>query len=426
MAGLRETHPDIAQEFQSGKFTIQKTRNTFSAIAIDQAHEQNNGAVKGDGGAIGLTQNPDLLRRWAVAGPELARLICEFEASMVSNEQENKHNHHHEQTKSIQSTFTRQVQSLVEVMDVMGNPFSDDTKELYRLDTKEIAEKCVVKAINDIEKIGQDQYDEYVTERFLGKKPISHPIKKNKLPLFRNPPIRQQSKTKQRFASLKNDCTLFSRLYIACQTRDGDLKEFFKHENQSYPPSLSVHGSLRLGKKSDLLGCLEDLAETSGVEAETDTIILDGAAIVNMVTPGTAKTFDDYALTVFVPYIQGQLQRANRVDIVWDTYTQDSLKAHTRKQRGEGTRRKVQGSVVMPTKWQQFLRVNESKTKLFAFLAHHIAKIETKKLLVTTLGSGILSNHPQDTSNLAAMKRQTAICGRCSKIMVREALPSAQ
>ena len=102
--------------------------------------------------------------------------------------------------------------------------------------------------------------------------------------------------------SLKNDCTLFSRLYIACQTRDGDLKEFFKHENQSYPPSLSVHGSLRLGKKSDLLGCLEDLAETS-VEAETDTIILDGA--------GTAKTFDDYA---FIPYIQGQLQRPNRVD----------------------------------------------------------------------------------------------------------------
>jgi len=45
-------------------------------------HEQNNATLKGDGGTVGLTQNPEAFRRWSVAGHEMARLIAEFEFSM--------------------------------------------------------------------------------------------------------------------------------------------------------------------------------------------------------------------------------------------------------------------------------------------------------------------------------------------------------
>ena len=34
---------------------------------------------------------------------------------------------------------------------------------------------------------------------------------------------------------LKDDCRLFSQLFIYCQSRECDLQEFFKHENQSFP-----------------------------------------------------------------------------------------------------------------------------------------------------------------------------------------------
>ena len=37
--------------------------------------EQSNAAVKSDGGAVGLTQSPEALRRWLGAGPEVVRLI---------------------------------------------------------------------------------------------------------------------------------------------------------------------------------------------------------------------------------------------------------------------------------------------------------------------------------------------------------------
>lgn len=42
------------------------------------------------------------------------------------------------------------------------------------------------------------------------------------------------------------------------------------------------------------------------------------------------KTFKDYAECVFVPYLKRQLVHVARVDVVWDAYKADSLKAHTR------------------------------------------------------------------------------------------------
>ena len=55
---LKNAHPGIFMEFTQGHFTVQKTTKAFSAIALDQNHEQLNCMIKGDGGAIGLTENP--------------------------------------------------------------------------------------------------------------------------------------------------------------------------------------------------------------------------------------------------------------------------------------------------------------------------------------------------------------------------------
>ncbi len=75
MVTLAHLHPNIYTEFVMGNFTVRKTDHSFSNIAIDQAHEQNNAVVKNDGGAIGLTESPAALQRWMVSGPEMAGLI---------------------------------------------------------------------------------------------------------------------------------------------------------------------------------------------------------------------------------------------------------------------------------------------------------------------------------------------------------------
>lgn len=52
----------------------------------------------------------------------------------------------------------------------------------------------------------------------------------------------QSQKKKAQILALKTNCTLFSRLYIACQRTDGNLDEFFSYENQTWPSALGQKG----------------------------------------------------------------------------------------------------------------------------------------------------------------------------------------
>ena len=84
-------------------------------------------------------------------------------------------------------------------------------------------------------------------------KSLNDVIRCNKLPLFSATRTKTFLNSKQQLAYVKNDSELFSRLYIACQTRDGNLDEFFKHENSAYPPALSQDGQVSFGTKADVL-----------------------------------------------------------------------------------------------------------------------------------------------------------------------------
>ena len=49
MVMLQAKCPYVYREFQRGAFTAKKTKRPFSAISLDQAREQVNALVKGDG-----------------------------------------------------------------------------------------------------------------------------------------------------------------------------------------------------------------------------------------------------------------------------------------------------------------------------------------------------------------------------------------
>ena len=60
---------------------------------------------------------------------------------------------------------------------------------------------------------------------------------------------------------------------------------------------------------------------------------------------------------------------ADRVDVAFDTYKEQSLKTATRVKRGKDVRRKVQENSVEPTNWKDFLHLDQNKTELFHFLS---------------------------------------------------------
>ena len=339
MESLDTKLPNLAAQFRKGHFVVNKTNWSFSALPIDHAHEQNNKIVKGDGGAIGLTESPTQLMRWMVSGPEMSRIINEFEVSqeLLKSTSDDRKHRHHEETRGVQSTFQSEVLSLSNVISEMGNPFLDQSGDLLILDTRDIMDATVVKSVKS-----QKQFQEFCTIR-LDERKISlfDVIKRNKIQLFSSPPApKETTKDNMKIASLKSNCSLFSRLYISCQVREGDLDSFFTHENQNYPPSLSQYGTLRSGNKSDLLFCLERLCPAKAEKPSVDVLLLDWAAIVNMLKPtGACKTFAEYSQFVFIPYITRELESVKRVDVVWDRYLSNSLKDSTRRKRGNGSRR---------------------------------------------------------------------------------------
>ena len=111
MVNLIKTHPGVYHQFMNGNFFVQKTNNVFSAISIDQCHEQMNKLIKGEGGAVGLTEDPHALERWMVAGPEISRLIHEFENNFHSLESQTS-NKHHEQNPNTQKGICKRYESI--------------------------------------------------------------------------------------------------------------------------------------------------------------------------------------------------------------------------------------------------------------------------------------------------------------------------
>ena len=230
MTTLSQRCPDVYDEFMLDAFTSNVTGNRFSSIGLDQAHEHLDAQVKGDGGTTGLTENPGALRRWMVAGPQLSTIIAEFKGRFGLDDGPEA-----EQSHSYQKSFFEDVYSFVAIFEELGNRFLDRSNDLVTTGTQE------------------------------------------------------------KIAELKSDCSLCSKLYIANANKatEGNLEEFFKHENQKFPPSLVEGGKLRQAKKSALLDCLESYCSTKERSASEscEARVLDGAPVVHFLPLRESRTF---------------------------------------------------------------------------------------------------------------------------------------
>ena len=307
-------------------------------MAIDHAHEQNNKTVKGDGGVIGLTENSAQLLKWMLSGPEIARLINEFQDNIdivKGRELEFQDNRHNEQTQSTQNNFKKQVKKLCDVIEEMGNPFKEESNDLLTLGTQDIVGSGVVETVRNVVTIGKEQFDVFLNDRIIERKTsLFIPLKKNSLPLFSCPKQNKISALANQVSTLKQNCSLFAQLYVSCQVREGDLDNFFSHENQNFPPSISQQGMLRSCQKSELLTCVENLITTpQQLEApKVQVKLIDGAALVNIMKPLPNSTFKQYVSNKITKYIVSQLHDdVSRIDVIWDEYIIDSLKSMTRK-----------------------------------------------------------------------------------------------
>ena len=90
-----------------------------------------NAEIKGAGGAIGMTENDAALQRWLVSGPEVARMINEFER-IFDNYHDPQILEHHDSSLSNLLKFKQNVKAFLttgELQETFTCPVRYDLRE---------------------------------------------------------------------------------------------------------------------------------------------------------------------------------------------------------------------------------------------------------------------------------------------------------
>ena len=83
------------------------------------------------------------------------------------------------------NAFRKDVYSLVNVMEELGNLFEEESEYLLVLDSKEFVDPPAVKPVKKAQKIGQQQFQTFTKEFLVNKtNPIDDTIRRNRLKLF--------------------------------------------------------------------------------------------------------------------------------------------------------------------------------------------------------------------------------------------------
>ena len=349
---LKSLPSSILAQLQSGNFTVTRTKHKFSSITIDQAHEQSNKTVKGSGGAVGLFLSRDMLTKWLLVTPELSRILLEFEQQLpnwgADDDDDELQLQHHENTHSFQKRFHEKARSFYLKIVQYGNPFELENINLLKLTTQDVYDSSVTESLRKLETEGQKQYDAYVKSVLEdASKSIHDTIPKNSFPLLSTPLKKMRSSTGTTLKTVKLNNDIFSQTVAVMEHRNLSLQTLFSFEFHFFPPSISNYGEMSAPAPADKAKILEKVvtpchnASDDPVEFEpTSMVIIDGGRIPIQFKPKANMSFDQYAeMLAKVAPINLYFNFNQRIDIVFDTYMEGSLRTAMWLKKGQGLQR---------------------------------------------------------------------------------------
>lgn len=162
--------------------------------------------------------------------------------------------------------------------------------------------------------------------------------------------------------------------------------------------SVSQQCQLRQGNKTELVRCLQGTTKLPPESPQVDVKVFDGAVVVyRCCIPKQHEHSRSiyYVQTVFLPYVNAQLHSAVRLDIVWDTHKEDSLKKSAREKRGSGARRSVSSLRAVSTGGNTISCTCSLKTELIRLLAEEVVSIDAPgKEVYSTQGNHVEGLQP--------------------------------
>ena len=240
---------------------------------------------------------------------------------------------------------------------------------------------------------------------------------------------------------MKADRRLFQRLFVANSSGHTiDLPRILQHELFPVPLSLAdTAGELHHTQKSALGQILEagtSVEKLPASDINTCTII-DGQALVQATgKPKSANTFGDLAQIFSSTCLSYMKKPCTRVDVVFDRYENDSIKAGTRSfRKGTGSKRPVRRmvkdkEVSLPNNWKQFIDLEENKADLARLLSEELSCQVADGGIVTAGGfespeevkcspdPGILSATHEEADTRILLHAKDALMHRFERVVV--------
>ena len=313
--------------------------------------------------------------------------------------------HHHEFTRSFQKRFHQKAKQFYEKILSHENPFEIENSNLLKLSTQDAFDPAVIESLRLLEAKGKEQYDSFVKDVLEnGTRSIHDPIPKNNFPLPSTSlkRITSTSGTKAQQMQLNND--LFARLVAMMQHKKVSIDELFSFETHSFPPALSEFGNILLRpSNSEIIKelvtpchCVQD--ELSIFRADYN-VIFDGEKLVLQHPPKKSMTYKEYVEMIQKDVLYIYLTVHSRVDIIFDSFVDGSVKAavekkHDQEIRGTTARRRVAAELQCPKHWSQFLRDRSNRKEVYRFLAESLSALQypSSRQVFITCQRAVLSN----------------------------------
>ena len=368
MLNMEERYPGNEDILKKYGISVQGQDKYPLRTAIDQRGEQTlNRDAKVSGGITAFAVDEASVSKWTLNRSSLAEITNELKqfAGVNSSDEVYKHSRPAEIVKSNKSTNA--------VVSVLTNEYIDpfdkelDPSKLYNLSSGIPVSDEVADGILQILTNGETQFDLFVSQRLTSDATkFFKEIHRIKIQLFSHTGKKVEVVVNGKSKLIEANSNIISKL-LALSTkfdRKIDMKIALSYPLCFTPLNLAhSDGARRKTDKSMLAKILLKLrAQETAYPKKHDVIayILDLMAMIRA-RPCTPATFRDLVF-VIIDMIPSGFQR---IDIVADTYREDSIKDPERIGRGMGEKVLVKSSQTsLPRNFEEFLKNGENKKRL--------------------------------------------------------------
>ena len=352
---------------------------------IDQRGEQTiNRDVKSSGGIKFFASDQDSVLKWNLNRPFQAQNTeALYKMSAV-----NHANDEYKATRPSQILKSEKyVTDLVEVLrnDFM-NPFDSniDKGKLLNLSSGIPVNDDLAEDILKIKDRGIDSYNEFVEKRIKSQAIKVHdPIKRQKCALFTDTERKVTLKHKGNEKTIEVNRDVLTKL-LALSAKHNKVIDFeaaLTYPLSPVPLSLShPDGTRRKTMKSSLMSVINSYYDTNLdlplPPKQTSMYIVDLMALIRTVSP-IPETYSHLVHNL----IEGLPKNYKPIDIVADTYRENSLKNNERNLRGISDKVMISSSSSkIPRNFTDFLKNGDNKTRLIELIKDELVK-NSKEIL---------------------------------------------